>query len=207
LSSVRNHPGSRAIHALLQLRAPYHGEKQLSAELVFAAGKLWLGAGASDGSTRWRCNTMRTAFSRSGSYEAGQVRLGVEGNGQGGIRVGSRSALPQTARIDFPATIDLSLDVSLGAAEADLALGGLRLAALALKSGASRATVGFAKPNPGTCRSAEVSSARASSRSCSSGNSGCPLGSFPRGGLGDHRSWTATGARTGGSRCAWRWAR
>ena len=180
----------------------YRGERQLKAELTFAAGRLWLGAGTSDRLYQLTLQYDADRFQPVGSYDSATrvVKLGAEGNGKGGIRVDRRSALPQTATIELSPTAELSLQATLGAAEAEFELGGLKLAALELESGASQTTLRFGKPNPGTCRSASVTSGAGELVVTQAGNSGCPLWSF-HGGVGSVRidldgAWKADGRIT-----------
>lgn len=162
---------------------PLGGERQLRAVIQFAAGQLTVGAAASDRLYQLSLRYDSERFEPVGSFDAGAgvVALGVESRGRGGIRVDRRSALPQTAIIEFSRAVALALEVSLGAAEAELELGGLKVAELTLKSGASRTTVGFATPNPGTCRSASIASGAGEVTVTRAGNSGCPFWSFDGG--------------------------
>ncbi len=162
---------------------PLRGERQLRAVIEFAAGKLLVEPGASDRLYQLTLQYDAERFRPLGSYDAsgGVVRLGVEGNGSGGIRVGRKNALAQTAAIELSSAVNLSLDVSLGAAEAALELGGLRLSELELKSGASRTTVSFSRQNRGTCRSASVTSGAGEVTVLGTGNSGCPAWHFDGG--------------------------
>jgi cell wall-active antibiotic response 4TMS protein YvqF len=161
---------------------PYRGERRLRAEVEFAAGELRLGPATSDRLYQLALQYDAERFQPLGSYDAGagSVRLGVEAV-RGGIRVGLKSALPQTALLEFSKAVELSLDISLGAAEAELELGDYRLAELELKSGASRTTVSFSVPNPGNCRSASISSGAGEITLLNAGNSGCPLWQFDGG--------------------------
>lgn len=154
---------------------PLHGERELKAHVEFAAGRLVLGPGSSNQLYQMRLQYDADRFRPLGSYDtgAGVVRLGVESNGQGGIRIGRREALAQTATLQFAKSVALALDLSLGAAEGDLELGGYRITELNLKSGASRLAVSFGTPNPGQCRSAEVSSGAGELTIEHAGNSGC----------------------------------
>ena len=68
---------------------------------------------------------------------------------------------------------DLGLSVSLGAVEAELDLGGLRLAELRLEAGASRTVVRFSQPNPIRCRTADISAGAAEVSILKLGNSRC----------------------------------
>ena len=73
--------------------------------------------------------------------------LGLTAAGKGGLRVVSRNQLRQTASRHLLSPGDLALDLALGAVDADLELGGLRVTDLDLETGASRATVRFSQPN------------------------------------------------------------
>jgi hypothetical protein len=164
---------------------PLRGERQLRAVIEFAAGRLAVGPGPSDRLYGLALRYDAERFRPVGSYNAAaaEVRLGVEGTGSGGIRISRRDALPQVAVVVFPASVDLSLDVTMGAADGTLDLGGLRLSTLELKSGASRTTVHFDQPNAGSCRSASVASGAGELTVTGAGNSGCRAWRF-EGGVG-----------------------
>ena len=154
---------------------PLRGETQLRAVVEFAAGRLQVRPGSGNRLYDMALRYDAERFRPVGSYNpaTAEVRLGVEGMGGGGIRVSRSRALPQVAVVEFPATVDLTLDVSVGAAEGTLDLGGLRLAALDLKSGASRTQISFDSPNAGSCRTAQISSGAGELSITSAGNSGC----------------------------------
>jgi len=151
------------------------GERQLRAVIEFAAGRLIVRPGSPERLYGLTLEYDADRFRPIGSYNPGaaEVRLGVESIRGGGLRVDRRSALPQTALIEFPGSVDLSLDVSVGAAEGSLDLGGLRLTELDLKTGASRTSVAFSKPNEGSCRTVSVSSGAGELSVSDAGNSGC----------------------------------
>jgi hypothetical protein len=162
---------------------PYRGEQRLKASVEFAAGTLQLGASAGPELYRLKLRYDAERFQPVGSYNpgSGKVRLGVSGSGRGGIRVERKSALAQTAAIEFSPATALSLELSVGAADAALELGGLRLAEFVLKSGASRTSVAFRQPNPGACHSAAVTSGAGEVLITQAGNSGCPIWYFDGG--------------------------
>jgi hypothetical protein len=89
------------------------------------------------------------------------------------VRVVSRNQLQQSANVAFSPSTELDLAVNLGAVDADLELGGLRLASLDLQTGASRSVVRFSRPNSTRCRSAELTSGAAELSVVSLGNSRC----------------------------------
>ena len=61
--------------------------------------------------------------------------------GDGGLRVSNREHLAQDAVIELSPTADLALDASLGAVEAGLELGGLRITEARIRTAASKATL------------------------------------------------------------------
>jgi hypothetical protein len=162
---------------------PLQGERQLRAVIEFAAGRLAVKRGQADRLYRLVLEYDAERFQPIGSYNAraAEVRLGVGGTGSGGFRVDRRTALPQTAVVEFPTSVDLALDLSLGAAEGNLELGGLRLSAFDLKTGASRTTVSFDRPNAGSCRSASVTTGAGELEVTGAGNSGCRVWRFDGG--------------------------
>lgn len=154
---------------------PQAGERRLHAVVEFAAGRLDLRPAAPGRLYGLSLRYDADRFRPIGRYDAdaGQVNLGVESIGGGGIRVDRRKALPQDALIELPAGVDLTLDASIGAAESNLELGGLRLSALDLKTGASRTTINFASRTTGACRTVSVASGAGELTINSAGNSGC----------------------------------
>ena len=154
---------------------PLKGERKLTAKVEFAAGTLRLGPATGKQLYQLALRYDAERFEPVGSYDpgAGAVRLGVNGIGKGGIRVDKKRALPQTADVGLSPAVDLALEVSLGAAEGLLQLGGLRLSELVVESGASRTEIDFAKPNPGACSAARVSAGAGELVISNMGNSGC----------------------------------
>jgi hypothetical protein len=165
---------------------PLHGERRLSAIIEFAAGRLVVRSADKGRLYGLSLNYDAERFRPIGRYdaEAGEVHLGVEGIGSGGIRVDRRRALPQQALIELPSDVDLSLDASIGAAESTLDLGGLRLSGIELKTGASRTTINFATAATGACRTASITSGAGELTVNQAGNSGCRSWRFD-GGVGE----------------------
>jgi hypothetical protein len=79
--------------------------------------------------------------------------------------------------------VDLSLDLTLGAVNADVELGGLRVNNLHLKTGASRTTLRFSQPNAVRCELAAISAGAAEVSLMGLGNSRCDEVEF-EGGMG-----------------------
>ena len=152
-----------------------HGESRLAARLEFAAGRLRVVPGRPNELYRMALAYDPDRFAPLSGYDAPQnaAVLGVEAVGGPGLRVVSRHQLQQDAVVELSPQPDLGLSVSLGAVEAELDLGGLRLAELRLEAGASRTVVRFSQPNAIRCRTADISAGAAEVSILKLGNSRC----------------------------------
>jgi len=122
-------------------------EDRLEVHLGYGAGQLRVEP--ADGNTLYRANLRYDAelFEPTMEYEAGVLRLGMEGLrnlniGNGREADGGRLAL------SLARGVPLDLDLEFGAAEADIELGGLSVRSLELSTGASETEVLFSQPNP-----------------------------------------------------------
>ena len=113
----------------------------------------------------------------------GAVALGLQATGKGGLRVVSRNQLRQTASVTFSPRVDLDVDLALGASDADVELGGLRVVGWTIQTGASQAVIRFSQPNGTRCRSGSVSAGAANLTVLGLGNSRCDRLDF-EGGIG-----------------------
>ncbi len=175
-----------------------HGETRLDAQLEFASGVLKVVPGRDAELYRMHLSYDADRFVPLSHYEApdARVRLGVESSGQTGFRVVSRNQLRQRAVVELSPKADLALDLNLGAGEADLDLGGLRVTSVRLETGASRASVRFSAPNRTRCESAVFAAGAADLAIYRLGNSRCETVKV-EGGVGKLTldfggAWTAT---------------
>lgn len=152
-----------------------HGETRLGARLEYAAGSLRIGPGQPTELYRMDLSYDEDRFVPLSDFDAtrGSVLLGLRAAGDAGVRVVSRNQLQQVAALAFSPRVDLALDLTLGAVDADVELGGLRVSALDLKTGASRSVVRFSQPNLARCRSARFSAGAAELSVIGLGNSRC----------------------------------
>lgn len=162
-----------------------HGETRLRATLEYAAGSLRLTPGRPGELYRMDVAYDGDRYRPVSRYDAsrGAVRLGLEAAGEGGLRVVSRDQLRQTASVAFTPRVDLDLQLTLGAADADIELGGLRIAAWRVETGASQAVVRFSQPNGVRCRSGGVAAGAADLTVMGLGHSRCDRLDF-EGGVG-----------------------
>ncbi len=152
-----------------------HGETRLNARLEYGSGNLRLQPGEPRDLYRMSLSYDEDRFLPVSDFDSqgGTVKLGLKARGEGGVRVVSRNQLRQAALVSLSPRVELDLDVSLGAVDADLELGGLRLSELAVQTGASQATVRFSRPNTMRCRNATFSAGAAEVSLIGLGNSRC----------------------------------
>ena len=152
-----------------------HGETRLRADLVYRAGGLRITPGRANELYRMDASYDEERYSPTSAYDAGRgaVSLGLQPAGEGGLRVVSRRQLRQDATVAFAPSVDLDLDLTLGAVQADIELGGLSLAELTIEAGASQAVVRFSEPNLSRCRAAEITAGAAELTVLGLGNSRC----------------------------------
>jgi hypothetical protein len=181
--------GTRAAEA--QTMRPFatfrqmHGETRLAAQIEYAAGSLRLGPGEPAELYRMNLSYDNDRFIPLSDFDAtrGSVTLGLSPAGDAGVRVVSRNQLEQIAAVAFSPRVALALDLTLGAVDAEVELGGLRVSSLAVKTGASRSLVRFSQPNLSRCRLAEFSAGAAELTVMGLGNSRCDEIEF-EGGMG-----------------------
>ena len=152
-----------------------HGETRLNARLEYAAGNLRLVPGTGGDLYRMELSYDQDRYLPVSDFDTqtGSVLLGLKAAGQGGVRVVSRSQLSQEATVALSPAVDLALDLTLGAASADVELGGLRVTNLQMKTGASRTVVRFSRPNSARCNLAAISAGAAEVSVLGLGNSRC----------------------------------
>jgi hypothetical protein len=153
----------------------YHGQTTLKARVEFAAGTLHLTSAPTALLYRMALSYDQSRFVPVSRYDASAdaLVLGLTPTGSGGIRVDSKDHLAQEATIQLSSRPDLSLGINIGAADADVDLGGLRLHDLQLATGASRTTVRFSTPNPGRCEVMSLNAGAAEFAAAGLGNSRC----------------------------------
>lgn len=152
-----------------------HGETKLDAQLEFASGFLKVVPGRHAELYRMHLSYDADRFVPLSQYEApaATVRLGVASAGRAGLRVVSKNQLRQKAVVELSPQADLALYLDLGAGEADVDLGGLRVASVRLETGASRASIRFSAPNRTRCQSAVFAAGAADLSVLRLGNSRC----------------------------------
>jgi hypothetical protein len=162
-----------------------HGETRLRTRLEYAAGNLRLIPGQPSELYRMDLAYDPERYLPISDFDNqnGSVLLGLRAAGGGGVRVVSRGQLNQIATVALSPAVDLALDLSLGAVDADVDLGGLRVTDLNLKTGASRTVVRFSEPNAARCDAAVISAGAAEISVLGLGNSRCDEVEF-EGGMG-----------------------
>jgi hypothetical protein len=152
-----------------------HGENRLAVRLEYAAGNLRVTPGRAAELYRMELSYDEDRYVPVSDFDAqsGSVVLGLRPQGDGGVRVVSRNQLSQVAGVSLSPSVDLALDLTLGAVDADVELGGLRVNSLGVKTGASRTVIRFSRPNATRCRRADISAGAAEVSVLGLGNSRC----------------------------------
>jgi hypothetical protein len=152
-----------------------HGETRLTARLEYAAGSLRVVSGPTGELYRMDLSYDDSRYVPVSDFDTqtGSVRLGLKPAGEGGVRVVSRTQLSQIAAVALSPRVDLALDLTLGAVDADVELGGLRVTNLQVKTGASRTVIRFSQPNAARCALAAISAGAAEVSVLGLGNSRC----------------------------------
>lgn len=165
---------AQSMHAYTASRQ-LHGETRLQANIDFAAGTIRLEPARESMLYQLRLEYDRDRFRPVSIYRADghRVTLGLTAVGDWELRVPSKKQLGQKASIALSPTVDLNLDATFGAVDAELELGGLRLTTLALKTGASRVVARFSERNRTPCQAASFAAGAAELRVYGLGNSRC----------------------------------
>lgn len=136
-----------------------HDSAAVTVQVRLGAGHLELGA--ADGrllyDLRARFEPAATEALHTWNAADRRAELGLRGrDGAGDLsQLGDRSRAPELS-VDLGRGVPIDLDLDLGAVEAELDLGGLRLSRVHLASGASATHVRFSTPNPVVMSSLEV---------------------------------------------------
>lgn len=151
------------------------GETRLLARLAYSAGSLRVLPAGSGTLYRMTLAYDADRFTPVSVYDAGrgEVTLGVRSRGGSGFRTVARDQLRQGATIALSPDVTLRLDATLGAAESELELGGLRLEGLAVRTGASRSTIRFSVPSQIRCDTATFETGAAELAIVRLGNASC----------------------------------
>lgn len=136
----------------------FRGETSLAVAISYAGGALRVEPASTGILYSMRLTYDEDRFSPLVRFDAQQssLTLGVDPAGNGGLRVGRRSPIEQAASITLGTQAETSLDVRLGASDAALELGGIRLRRLGLEAGASRTRIRFSEANPIRCTRADL---------------------------------------------------
>jgi hypothetical protein len=140
-----------------------HGESRLSTTISYTGGTLELVPAPANilYALRLTYDADRVAPIARFDPSVPSLVLGTEALPRpGGVRVSHRGT-PPAATIGLGTRADHDLDIELGAAEATLELGGIRISRLKLQTGASKTVVRFSEANPIRCTEAELSAGAA----------------------------------------------
>jgi hypothetical protein len=122
------------------------GEDSLVVSVRYGAGSVRIGSASGASLYRMQLRYNEESAVPLAQYEAGRLRVGVEGTRRG-IPLG-RGRTGGEMELELARNVPMSLDLDLGAVRADLDLGGLALRELQLRTGASETRLQISRPNP-----------------------------------------------------------
>lgn len=129
----------------------YSGEKTLSVDVEYAAGRLRLEPAAQDVLYRTSLRYDAKVFEPRVKYGSGKLDVSI-----GSGRVRGRNMKGGDLSLQLTNRSALDLELSFGAAEAQLELGGLRLRTLSVETGASATMLEVSSANPEVCEDVEI---------------------------------------------------
>jgi hypothetical protein len=163
------------------------GERRVEVEVKYGAGRLRVEPARNDLLYQMELRYDDEQFRPVTDYDrgAGRLTLGVESRERSGHRhARNRSHNEQHATIQLTPRVPIALDLSFGAGQAEVALGGLALEDVQVKTGASETHVTFDTPNRVAARRVRVDAGAAELRVTGLGNTRAPRFEFS-GGMGE----------------------
>jgi hypothetical protein len=146
----------------------------LTVDLTFAVGELLVRPANHGQNYRLAMTYAEDLFEPTVRFDAERSRLTVklEGNNVH-IDGDDFDASDQQLDLALPRDVPLDLDLSFGAIEAQIELGGLTLRSVSVRTGASETTVSFATPTRGSCDRLEFQVGAAEFEALQLANSRC----------------------------------
>lgn len=167
-----------------------HGEADARVNVQYGAGRFRLSPGASGELYRMELRYDEDKFIPLREYDiaTGTLNLGVRTREGQGVRVSlgdrRRDAPVPSFDLELNPDMPLTLDMRLGAVEADVELGGLALRGVSYRTGASETHLRFSRPNPIACDELLMEAGAAEFHADDLANANCARVSF-RGGVGE----------------------
>lgn len=143
-------------------------------DLTFAVGALFVRPADDGQHYRLAMTYAEDLFEPTVRFSDERSRLTVKLEGDN-VRLDGNDfdASDQELDLALPRDVPLELDLSFGAIEAQIELGGLTLRQATVKTGASETTVSFASPTQGACERLTFQVGAAEFEALQLGNSGC----------------------------------
>jgi len=146
----------------------------MTVDLTFAVGELFVRPADHGQAYRLAMTYAEDLFEPTVRFDAERSRLTVKLGGDNvHIDGDDFDASDQQLNLALPRNVPLDLDLSFGAIEAQIELGGLTLRSVQIRTGASETTVSFATPTRGSCDRLEFAVGAAEFEALQLGNSGC----------------------------------
>lgn len=146
------------------------GESQLNVELRYGAGQLVVEPGTRGELYRVGIRYDSEAFDPLTEYRNGRLKVGVEGS-RGSMKLRGQQA--GEMKLALSPDVPLDLQLSFGAVEAEMEMGGLHVSRMKVETGASDSRIRFSSPNATECQRLDLSMGAAAFRAVGLGNANC----------------------------------
>lgn len=180
-------PRMRAAWKTITAAQEARGEREATVNVQYGAGKFHLAPGTGTELYRMQLRYDENNFTPVREYDAAThtLTLGVKGRSGGRISTRrSRGDQPPSFDLALTPGIPLTLNLEMGAVEADADLGGLNLRRVTFRTGASSSRLRFSKPNAAPCEALTIEAGAAELRAEQLANSNCARVNF-NGGVGE----------------------
>ncbi len=131
----------------------YAGEKNMSATVEFAAGRLSLTPAPSGTLYHAVLSYDQRQFQPEVSYEDGALRVGMRGDN---VKIHGGSGHGNQLNLQLGPDAPLDLDLKFAAGESNIELGGLKVERLKLATGAARGRLSISRPTLGRCQDLDL---------------------------------------------------
>jgi hypothetical protein len=178
-------PASAQTLRTLSSARQLHGESALTVDVTYAAGRFRLEPAAAGDLYRMDLRYDEDRFTPVRDYDpaSGVLRLGLAGRHHNVSLGDRRRGEVPSLDVALTAEVPLTLDIELGAAEANVEFGGLALRRVSYHTGASKSSVRFSSPNPLACDALSFEVGAAEFTATGLGNANCRQMTF-EGGVG-----------------------
>lgn len=146
-------PASAQTWSTVQSGRQLSGQSELGVSVEYGAGEFSLAPAPPGQLYRFTLRYDEERAEPVHEFSGSQLTVGVDGNSRGVFRDQSRRG---ELSLELSDRVPIELSIQMGAVEADIELGGMRLRSLSIQTGASETDISVSAPNPETMSHLEL---------------------------------------------------